>query len=134
MIKFIKKQQKIGEYFINNYQRLKDLREDKDLKQSDKGKNMGYYQRLKDLREDKEITQEELAKIIYTSQRQYSRWETGQYDIPFEIIIKLANYYNVSIDYIAGITNDKRGIGYSQENKYNINQYNKNNGTINIKE
>lgn len=59
------------------------------------------------------MNQTEIAKIIYTTQKQYSRWETGEYDIPFEIVIKLAEYYKVSLDYIAGRTNDKRGIGYS---------------------
>ncbi len=72
---------------------------------------MAKYQRLKDLREDKDMNQTEIAKIIYTSQKQYSRWETGEYDIPFEIAIKLADYYKVSLDYIAGRTNNKGGIG-----------------------
>ena len=91
---------------------------------------MGYYQRLKDLREDEDMKQTDIAKRIGTSQKQYSRWETGEYDIPFDVVIKLADIYKVSIDYIAGRTNDKRGIGYSS--KYNIT----NNGTttINIKE
>lgn len=83
---------------------------------------MGYYQRLKDLREDKDLTQTQLAKTLGTSQKQYSRWETGEYDIPLEVIIKLAKFYNVSLDYIAGLTNDKRGIGYvKQKNTTNIN-------------
>lgn len=75
---------------------------------------MAKYQRLKDLREDKDLNQTQLAKIIYTSQKQYSRWETGEYDIPFEIVIRLAIFYGVSLDYIAGLTNDKRGIGYKK--------------------
>ena len=58
---------------------------------------MGYYQRLKDLREDIDKTQTQIAEIIKTTQKQYSRWETGEYDIPFEIVIELAKYYNVSI-------------------------------------
>lgn len=65
---------------------------------------MAYvYKRLKDLREDKEMTQTDIAKILGTSQKQYSRWETGESEIPFHNIIKLAIFYNVSIDYIAGI-------------------------------
>lgn len=68
---------------------------------------MQKYQRIKDLREDKDLKQIDIAKILKTTQKQYSRWETGQYPIPFEIVIKLAKYYNVSIDYIAGLTNIK---------------------------
>ena len=73
---------------------------------------MAKYQRIRDLREDKDMNQTEIARLLDTSQKQYSRWETGEYDIPFEIVIKLALLYHVSIDYIAGLTNDKRGIGY----------------------
>lgn len=68
---------------------------------------MQKYNRLKDLREDKDLIQNELAKILNITQKQYSRWETGQYPIPFEIVIKLAKFYDVSIDYIAGLTNNK---------------------------
>lgn len=46
--------------------------------------------------------------MLETTQKQYSRWETGEYPIPFEKVIKLAKIFNVSIDYIAGLTNDKR--------------------------
>lgn len=76
---------------------------------------VGYYPRLRDLREDQDMNQTQLAKVIGTSQKQYSRWETGEFDVPFEIVIKLSDFYKVSIDYIAGRTNDKRGIGYSDE-------------------
>ena len=65
------------------------------------------YRRLKDLREDHDLTQAELAGIINISQRGYSHYETGNNDIPTEILIKLANYYNVSIDYILERTNQK---------------------------
>ena len=68
---------------------------------------MAYYPRLRDLREDKEITQKEAAKIINTSYQYYQKYESGKRDIPFERIIELAKYYEVSIDYIAGLTNDK---------------------------
>ena len=69
---------------------------------------MQKYQRIKDLREDNDLKQIEIAKELDTTQKQYSRWETGEYPIPFEIIIKLAKFYNVSLDYLAGLTNDKR--------------------------
>lgn len=68
------------------------------------GKKMIYF-RLKDLREDKDLNQTEIGRILGTSQKQYSRWETGETEIPFHCVIKLAKFYNISIDYIAGITN-----------------------------
>lgn len=69
---------------------------------------MHKYQRIQDLREDKEIKQIVIAKMLKTTQKQYSRWETGEYQIPFEKVIQLAKIFDVSIDYIAGLTNDKR--------------------------
>lgn len=69
---------------------------------------MHFYQRLKDLREDHDLTQTQIAKILYTNQVQYSRWESGKFEIPFSIVIILADFYNVSIDYIAGRTNNKQ--------------------------
>lgn len=65
------------------------------------------YQRLQDLREDFDLTQTDIAVILNTSQKQYSRWETGEFPIPFEKVIALAQFYNVSVDYIAGLTNNK---------------------------
>ena len=62
---------------------------------------MYTYQRLKDLREDKDLSQTDIAKILDTTQKQYSRWETGE----FHNVIKLAKFYNVTIDFIANITN-----------------------------
>ena len=69
---------------------------------------MFYYQRLRDLREDKDLNQAEIAKILDTTQQTYSLWERGDREIPFHHVITLAKYYNVSIDYIAGLTNIKR--------------------------
>lgn len=68
-----------------------------------------YYQRLKDLREDgnKTITQKEIADLLGTTQQTYSLWETGTREIPFHHAITLAKYYRVSLDYIAGLTNNK---------------------------
>ena len=69
-----------------------------------------YYQRLKDLREDgnRVITQQEIAELLGTTQQTYSIWERGDREIPFHHVITLAKYYRVSIDYIAGLTNQKR--------------------------
>ncbi|MBD5080351.1 MAG: helix-turn-helix transcriptional regulator [Ruminococcaceae bacterium] len=83
---------------------------------------MYKYNRIKDLREDKDLTQEECAKIAYISKNSYIRYEKGEREPPLDVIINLAKYYNVSLDYIAGLTNDKRGIGYKEENNYKIKQ------------
>lgn len=82
-----------------------------------------YFPRLKDLREDTEKKQEDIANVIGTSQSYYAQYENGKRSIPFERIVDIAKYYNVSIDYIAGLTNDKRGIGYINET--NSNKYKK---------
>ena len=65
------------------------------------------YRRIRDLREDKDLTQTEMGKILMCSQRVYSNYERGELDIPTEILIKLAKYHNVSVDYILGITDIK---------------------------
>lgn len=59
--------------------------------------------RIKDLREDRELSQAEVAKVIFTSQQQYSKIETGKSDITGEKLILLAQFYNVSTDYILGL-------------------------------
>lgn len=63
--------------------------------------------RLKDLREDSDITQKELAEYLHVKQNTYSQYENGQRQIPIELLIMLANFYNTSIDYIVGITDNK---------------------------
>ena len=70
---------------------------------------MYYYQRIRDLREDKDLRQEDIAPILQISREQYSRWERGAQEIPFHHVITLAKYYRVSIDYIAGLTNIRKG-------------------------
>jgi transcriptional regulator with XRE-family HTH domain len=66
------------------------------------------YQRIRDLREDHDLKQRELAAYLNCSQRSYSNYELGQRDIPTDILIKLAQYYNVSVDYILGLTNNPK--------------------------
>ena len=61
-----------------------------------------YFQRLRDLREDADKNQSEIAKILLIDQRTYSNYETGKREIPVRHLIALADYYNVSIDYIVG--------------------------------
>ena len=70
--------------------------------------DMETYKRLKDLREDKDCTQTEIARVLGMKQQQYSEYERGRREVPIKVYIKLAEYYDVSIDYIVGLTNDKR--------------------------
>lgn len=63
---------------------------------------MVFYERIRDLREDNDKSQSEIAKVIGTSQSYYAQYENGKRSIPFERVIILAKYYNVSLDYIAG--------------------------------
>ena len=67
-----------------------------------------YYQRLKDLRNDKDMTQEQIAKLLGTAREQYNKYERGVQEIPFHHIITLAKFYGVSIDYIAEISNSPK--------------------------
>ena len=63
------------------------------------------YPRIRDLREDKDLNQTQIAKMLGMSQTGYSKYETGENDIPTDILIKLARFYNTSIDYLLGETN-----------------------------
>ena len=65
------------------------------------------YKRIKELREDRDLKQKEIALVLNCSQRVYSNYERGELDIPTEILIKLANFYTVSIDYILNQTDVK---------------------------
>ena len=66
------------------------------------------YRRIRDLREDKDMTQTELGKVIGMSQTGYSKYETGENDIPTAILIKLARFHNTSIDYLLGETDNPK--------------------------
>ena len=67
-----------------------------------------YYSRIKEIREDKGYTQKDIAKILNTTQQQYSKYELGIQIIPLEKINTLANYYNTSIDYLVGRTDIRK--------------------------
>lgn len=71
---------------------------------------MSVYQRLKDLREDSDKSQEEIARVIGTSQSYYAQYENGKRAIPLERMILLARYYNVSLDYLAGLIDTPRKL------------------------
>lgn len=64
------------------------------------------YNRLRALREDKDLTQKQVAKILDMSQTGYSQYEIGKNDVPTKVLIKLALFYGVSVDYLLDITNE----------------------------
>ncbi len=66
------------------------------------------YSRIRALREDKDLSQTEFAGILGMSQTGYSKYETGENDIPTSILIAMAKYYHTSIDYILGLTDLKK--------------------------
>ena len=66
------------------------------------------YPRIRDLREDRDLNQTQVASLLGMSQTGYSKYETGENDIPTAILIKLARFYNTSVDYLLGETNQKK--------------------------
>ena len=64
------------------------------------------YKRLKELREDHDLTQAQISKFLNMSQTGYSKYETGENDIPTKILIELAKFYKTSVDYILELTNE----------------------------
>ena len=65
------------------------------------------YRRIRDLREDRDLTQKQIAQYLGMSQTGYSKYETGENDIPTAILIKLADFYHTSTDYLLGRTDKK---------------------------
>lgn len=70
---------------------------------------MQHYQRIRDLREDSDLTQAELCKKLFMHKTTYTNYEQGKHTVPLDFAVTLANFYNVSLDYIAGRTNFKQG-------------------------
>ncbi len=66
------------------------------------------FSRIRDLREDRDLNQTEMAKILGMSQTGYSKYETGENDIPTSVLIKLAKFHNTSIDYLLGETDNPK--------------------------
>lgn len=64
------------------------------------------YRRLKELREDHDLTQAQVSRYLNMSQTGYSKYETGENDVPTKILIELAKFYNTSIDYLLGLTDN----------------------------
>lgn len=72
---------------------------------------MQHYHRIRDLREDKDLTQDALCKLLYMHKTTYTNYEQGKHTVPLDFAVSLADFYNVSIDYIAGRTNFPKGAG-----------------------
>ena len=72
-----------------------------------RGENMTCIERLKALREDHDLNQTEISKIIHVAQTTYSDYENGKVRIPIDCLIDLARFYDVDLNYIAGISNTK---------------------------
>ena len=71
-------------------------------------KVVDMYQRIRDLREDRDLKQRQLAEYLNCSQQVYSNYELGQRDIPTDVLIRLADFYHVSIDYLLGQTSNPK--------------------------
>ena len=67
-----------------------------------------YAVRLRDLREDNDLTQTHIAKLLNIKQNTYSQYESGVRQIPIDTLVKLCEFYDTSVDYIIGLTNEKR--------------------------
>ena len=65
------------------------------------------YRRIRDLREDADLCQKDLAEYLQCSQVCYSHYEIGKRDVPTDVLIKLARFYNTSVDYLLGLTDEK---------------------------
>lgn len=68
------------------------------------------FQRIQDLRIDSDLSQKKIGEILHISQRSYSYYETGSRNIPIEMLIRLADYYDTTIDYLVGRTDNKEPI------------------------
>lgn len=69
-----------------------------------------YFERLKDLREDRELKQSDIANLLNTTQEQISKYETGKQMMGIDKYIKLAKFYNVSLDYLAGLVDTPKKL------------------------
>ena len=75
------------------------------------------YRRIRELREDRDMTQKQVAQVLGMSQTGYSKYETGENDIPTQILIKLADFYETSTDYLLGRTDERTHKGEPQHGK-----------------
>ena len=71
---------------------------------------MFVYQRLKDMREDADKKQEEIAEVLQITRQQYQLYESGKREMPMHLFLLLAKYYNISLDYLAGLINTPKHL------------------------
>ena len=69
------------------------------------------YKRIRDMREDNDLTQKQMAEYLKIHQTTYSDYEIGNLNIPVEVLIKLARFYDTSIDYLVGLTDNSKPYG-----------------------
>ena len=72
---------------------------------------MQYIRRIRDLREDADLTQQQVASVLGTSQTMYARYERGANELPIRHLLKLCNLYQVSSDYILGLSDKRKENG-----------------------
>ena len=77
---------------------------------------MAYYKRLRDLREDHDLTQDQLVEMLSMHKTTYTNYEQGKREIPFELVIRLAKIYNISLDYIAELIVEPRPLNVKNNN------------------
>ena len=95
---------------------------------------MNYFQRIRDIREDSDLSQAEVAKILGISQSDYSKYELGKHMMGIDKYLILARYYNVSLDYLTGLSDTPRTLdGRPFAISKNITITQTGNGNINIK-
>lgn len=70
---------------------------------------MQHYTRMRDLREDADLTQEQLCRLLYMNKTTYTNYEQGKHTVPFDFAVTLAEFYDISLDYLAGRTNYPQG-------------------------
>ena len=75
------------------------------------------YRRIRDLREDKDMSQTEIARMLGMSQTGYSKYETGENDVPTDVLIRLAAFHNTSVDYLLGLTDNPKRYDPSPSHK-----------------
>ena len=71
---------------------------------------MKYYQRMRDMREDHDLNQTELGAVLGTTQSYYAQYENGRREMPFSRAIELALFFNISLDYLAGLIDEPRPL------------------------
>ena len=78
------------------------------LSYKNKNEVIYMYKRIRDLRKDRNLTQKQIGQLLNMSQTGYNQYEIGKNDVPTKILIELAKFYNTSIDYILGLTDERK--------------------------